>query len=910
MPSYDFHLQSTGVDELRAQLRALRADGSQAFGDLEQASVKSLTRLDGAQRDHAVATVRTGDSYAVLAERIAAVDVAAGRSLPAVSGTGRALVEVEAGAARGGAALTAYMATMGTLESTVTTVGTTASEIIHDVGSLAETVVTPVGDLTETVAIGIAAVVGAFQIEGIIDSLGRLKSEVVGDSAAFSELAVSADEAGTSIGGMVVHWAAYRAAAAGVEAVGAAGIASVIGVIGRLNLYVGAAAAAAAALNAGARATDELMAAQTGLQKELERTHYAAGITTARIMELARAEEDSGTRSQKAIAGAATALLSYQAVSGPVFERSVRLLDDVAQKFGVSLPDAAKLLGTALQDPTRGLTGLTDAGVLFTRETREAIRAAADLGDTARAQGIVLDTVAAQAGGAAAAVDESTRASARLDAAMTHLLETVGPFVVRLREIKNGILDLFTEPSAWVQNKTADAVEWLARAFDQGPLQEQITETGRKLTALRAQQTADAEKGGLGAATRAKRLQVEIDALQQQYARLLEQARILEQEEQKAAEGAARLAGERRSQGVADLGAALEQGFGALPATTAARIAAVNAEMDKLVEKAEALRAADGSTDQEVDQQIVKIEQLREAKIRQIEASERDTAATDKSADKRKAALQAIDNVVDRLQREREALTQSEREKFVNNAALEAERAARGQLNEGELAEYIRLVQYEAGVTYDAAEAKRKKAEAEAEAARVAESAARDIARTSEAISKDVASNLWDQITGEAKAGDARRFVMNWFKRIAVEAAATRIIMPVTMQVVGAIPGLFGINGATNQTVANPGGVAGAASTLGTASNALSAGQSLYSAATGSTASTFAGAGTYIAESAVGHSMGLSTAYPMMTSTYAGTAANGTLIAGEATKVGTAYAANSSGTALSSGLGAIGNAMP
>ncbi|MGF7176998.1 hypothetical protein [Azospirillum doebereinerae] len=185
----------------------------------------------------------------------------------------------------------------------------------------------------------------------------------------------------------------------------------------------------------------------------------------------------------------------------------------------------------------------------------------------------------------------------------------------------------------------------------------------------------------------------------------------------------------------------------------------------------------------------------------------------------------------------------------------------------------------------------------------------RDVAKD---IGKDVSENLWDQFTGEAKAQDALTIFKNLFKRIAIEALNANIILPIVTQVVGSAPSLFGISSAAtggsagSQTANGQGG----SIANGGMSQLIQGGQNLYSGITGSTSSTLAGAGTYLAESSLGHSWGLSTAYPMMTSAPVGTGAGGTLIAGEATKVGTAYAANSSGTALSSGLGAIGAAAP
>jgi len=93
---------------------------------------------------------------------------------------------------------------------------------------------------------------------------------------------------------------------------------------------------------------------------------------------------------------------------------------------------------------------------------------------------------------------------------------------------------------------------------------------------------------------------------------------------------------------------------------------------------------------------------------------------------------------------------------------------------------------------------------ADTQAVKKFEDDVRDVAKD---IGKDVSENLWDQITGEAKAQDALTLFKNLFKRIAIEALNANIILPITTAVVGSVPGLFGITSPTgtaaNQSAAN-----------------------------------------------------------------------------------------------------------
>jgi Tape measure protein/Domain of unknown function (DUF4214) len=102
------------------------------------------------------------------------------------------------------------------------------------------------------------------------------------------------------------------------------------------------------------------------------------------------------------------------------------------------------------------------------------------------------------------------------------------------------------------------------------------------------------------------------------------------------------------------------------------------------------------------------------------------------------------------------------------------------------------------------------------EAAREQEKYIEEIARTSEKISQDVAENLYDTMMDPDKATSILDFFKSLFKRIAVEAVAANVILPITSQVVGSMPGLFGISAPGKGGKANTGGFVGAAGNLAT----------------------------------------------------------------------------------------------
>lgn len=113
-------------------------------------------------------------------------------------------------------------------------------------------------------------------------------------------------------------------------------------------------------------------------------------------------------------------------------------------------------------------------------------------------------------------------------------------------------------------------------------------------------------------------------------------------------------------------------------------------------------------------------------------------------------------------------------------------------------------------------EAEKKRTEALKVAAREQqqeiERYARDLARTSERISEDVAEDIYDGLTG--KDADIMAWFKSLLKRMAVEALAAKIILPITTAVVGSLPGLFGVQAPAGGAGAAGGGGSGAAGQL------------------------------------------------------------------------------------------------
>ncbi|MCM8736588.1 hypothetical protein M5E06_20895 [Azospirillum sp. A1-3] len=233
-------------------------------------------------------------------------------------------------------------------------------------------------------------------------------------------------------------------------------------------------------------------------------------------------------------------------------------------------------------------------------------------------------------------------------------------------------------------------------------------------------------------------------------------------------------------------------------------------------------KAVDAGTRALIDQavakqeQIDKLEEQKKAQEDATRAAEQAEAEAERLAEQHKKAIEHADKYVDRLKGETTALAQSERQRFIANKAMEFELQNRGKLSGAEMDSYLAKVRQEAGALYDSTEARKAKAKADEEATRALEKYQQDVTRVATDIGKDISENLWDQITGEAKAGDALDFFKNWAKRLAVEMLNQNIVLPITMQLVGSMPSLFGIQ--------SPGSAANQNGGMGGAGNLLSMG--------------------------------------------------------------------------------------
>jgi hypothetical protein len=138
-------------------------------------------------------------------------------------------------------------------------------------------------------------------------------------------------------------------------------------------------------------------------------TGAAAWTSADAVGALAGAISDKTGADDEAVQSGANLLLTFTNVKNAVgdgndvFDQATGLALDMATALGTDMSGASIQLGKALNDPVKGITALSKAGVSFTAEQKDQIRTMTDAGDVLGAQKIVLGELSKEFGGAAEA---------------------------------------------------------------------------------------------------------------------------------------------------------------------------------------------------------------------------------------------------------------------------------------------------------------------------------------------------------------------------------------------------------------------------------------------------------------------------------------------------------------------------
>jgi hypothetical protein len=186
------------------------------------------------------------------------------------------------------------------------------------------------------------------------------------------------------------------------SALGGAGVAVAAGAVAGL-------AGIGVALKGAYEAAVESQKISNETERVIRTTGSAANITADQVGDLAGHLSDLTGIDDEVVQGAENLLLTFTNVKNEVgegndvFSQATGLALDMSTALGTDASGAAIQLGKALNDPVKGITALSKAGVSFTEQQKDQIKEMVKAGDVLGAQKVVLAELSKEFGGAAEA---------------------------------------------------------------------------------------------------------------------------------------------------------------------------------------------------------------------------------------------------------------------------------------------------------------------------------------------------------------------------------------------------------------------------------------------------------------------------------------------------------------------------
>lgn len=140
------------------------------------------------------------------------------------------------------------------------------------------------------------------------------------------------------------------------------------------------------------------------LEAVLRATGSAAGLGSIELQKMAREMMLLTGIEDDTIIATQGIMLTFTQIGKETFPTAIKAAADMSVMFGQDLQQSAIQLGTALNDPIRGIGRLRRIGISFTEQQKESINAFVEQNDIMAAQAVILDEINREFGGVAAAM--------------------------------------------------------------------------------------------------------------------------------------------------------------------------------------------------------------------------------------------------------------------------------------------------------------------------------------------------------------------------------------------------------------------------------------------------------------------------------------------------------------------------
>lgn len=170
--------------------------------------------------------------------------------------------------------------------------------------------------------------------------------------------------------------------------------------------------------------TIEAERVQAQLAARIKSTGNAARLSVNDLNKMAKALEFKTSFDDESIGEVQALLLTFTKIGNETFPKATEAVLDLSTAMGTDLNSAALQVGKALNDPVKGLTALSRAGIQFSATQKTIIKDLVKTGDVAGAQAVILKELEAKMGGAAEAARNTLGGALKaLENSFNNLLE-------------------------------------------------------------------------------------------------------------------------------------------------------------------------------------------------------------------------------------------------------------------------------------------------------------------------------------------------------------------------------------------------------------------------------------------------------------------------------------------------------
>ena len=184
----------------------------------------------------------------------------------------------------------------------------------------------------------------------------------------------------------------------------------------------------------------EQIDASAKLEGILQTTGNAAGITAGQMGEMANQMASVTTFSRTAITNAQALGATFTKIGGEIFPRAIHSALDMSAVFGQTLQQSMIQLGTALNDPIRGVGRLMRIGVSFNLTQKKMIEDFVMMGDVASAQNVIIEELETEFGQAAESLANTFVGAVRQSsAAIADFTGNIGLLISQIPRLLKGV---------------------------------------------------------------------------------------------------------------------------------------------------------------------------------------------------------------------------------------------------------------------------------------------------------------------------------------------------------------------------------------------------------------------------------------------------------------------------------------